>query len=81
MSELPDDFVAGLVIGAGCAAHAFVGVDDQTLNLALYNARQQIIIGFANLGPEFATAIADAFVTAVSARKFEIEAAESEGAL
>ena len=80
MAELSDEFTAGLVIGAGCVAHALAGIGEQALSLSLYHARQDIVAGFANLGPDIATAIADAFVTAVSTSKTEIEAAK-RGAL
>ncbi len=73
---LSDDFIAGLVIGAGCAAHALVGMDAQSLHLALYHARQDIIAGFANLGPDIATRVADAFVDAVTKSNAAIEAAK-----
>ena len=78
---MTDDFIAGLTIGAGCAAQAFMGMSHQELSLALYHVRHQIATDFADLGAEYAAAIADSFVSGVAGRKAEIEAASTQGGI
>ena len=76
---MTDDFCAGLIVGADCAARALLGVADQVVHLALFNVRQDVIAAYASLGSENATALADAFVNAVIGRRAEFQSVEHQG--
>jgi hypothetical protein len=76
---LTDEFINGLTIGAGCAAFGLVGLPEHELDLALHNARHEIVTQFNGRGDERAMAIAEAFSTAVRTCRAALQAARTQG--
>jgi hypothetical protein len=76
---MTDEFQNGLVIGAACAAFGLIALSEADLDLALHNARYEIMRQFNRRGDEQARTIADAFAAAVKTCRAARQAARTEG--
>jgi hypothetical protein len=68
-----DDFVAGLVVGAGCVAAAFIDMAAQDFELTLFNMQRDLVSRLPDFGDELTAVIAASFVDAVRGRRDELQ--------